>query len=95
MLILLALVFAAAAGLALHFLLPLRGVRGAALGPLAATAVAAVLYTSLTWLGIGEDNPWLWVVSLAVPVAVTWVLLLVVSRTRVTHDARERARLRI
>lgn len=95
MLILLALVFSAAAGIALHFALPHRETRGVALAPLVATAIAAVLYTSLTWLGLAEDNPWLWAVSLSVPAIAAGIFVTALARTRIAHDARERARLRV
>jgi len=94
-LILLALIFAAAVGIAVHFATPNRAERGVALAPLVATAVAAVLYTSLTWLGFAEDNVWLWVISLLVPILVTGVFVRMLSQARARHDARERARLRI
>lgn len=95
MLIVLALVAAAAIGLALHFVLPLRATRGVALAPLLETAIAALLYTSLTWLGLAESNPWLWVASILIPAAVTAVVVLVVSRARAAHDERERIRLKL
>jgi predicted small integral membrane protein len=95
MLIVLALVAATAIGMALHFALPLRSTRGVALGPLLDAALAAAIYTSLTWLGLAETNPWLWVASIAVPAVVTGVVLVVLARTRSTHDERERRRLKI
>ncbi|WP_100811259.1 MULTISPECIES: hypothetical protein [unclassified Microbacterium] len=95
MLIVLALVAAVAIGMALHFALPLRSTRGVALGPLLDAAIAAVIYTSLTWLGLAESNPWLWVASIAIPAVVTGVVLAVVSRARAAHDERERIRLKL
>ncbi|MDO8382056.1 hypothetical protein [Microbacterium sp.] len=95
MLIVLALVAAVAIGLALHFALPLRPTRGVALAPLLETAIAAVIYTSLTWLGLAESNPWLWVGSILIPAAVTGAVILVVSRARAAHDERERVRLKL
>lgn len=95
MLIVLALVAAAAIGLALHFTLPLRGTRGVALAPLLESAIAALIYTSLTWLGLAESNPWLWVAAIAIPAAVTAVVVFVVSRARAAHDERERVRLKL
>jgi predicted small integral membrane protein len=95
MLIVLALVAATAIGMALHFALPLRSTRGVALGPLLDAALAAAIYTSLTWLGLAETNPWLWVASIVVPAVVTGVVLVVLARTRSTHDERERRRLKI
>jgi hypothetical protein len=95
MLIVLALVAAVAIGLALHFALPLRPARGVALAPLLDAAIAAVIYTSLTWLGLAESNPWLWVASILIPAAVTGIVLVVVSRARVARDERERIRLKL
>jgi len=95
MLIVLALVAATAIGMALHFALPLRSTRGVALCPLLDAALAAAIYTSLTWLGLAETNPWLWVASIAIPAVVTAVVLVVLARTRSTHDERERRRLKI
>lgn len=95
MLILLALIFAASAGMTLHYVLPHREMRGVALAALLATSVAAILYAGLTWLGLAESNPWLWVASLLGPVVITWVAIVVLTRTRLAHDVRERERLRI
>lgn len=95
MLILLALVFAAAAGTALHFVLPYRSTRGAALAPLTATAIAAVVYTSMTWLGLAEDNPLMWATALVIPTLLTALFIGVLSRSRDAHDTRERARLHL
>ena len=95
MLIVLALVAAVAIGMALHFALPLRSTRGVAFAPLLEAAIAAVIYTSFTWLGLAESNPWLWVASIAIPAAVTGIVLVVVSRARASHDERERVRLKL
>jgi predicted small integral membrane protein len=95
MLIVLALVAAVAIGMALHFALPLRSTRGVALGPLLDAAIAAAIYTSLTWLGVAESNPWLWAASIVVPAVVTGVVLVVLSRARAAHDERERVRLKL
>lgn len=95
MLILLALIFAAAAGIAVHYVMPQRSTRGVALAPMVSTAIAAVLYTSMTWLGLAESNPVLWAVALIAPALLTVVFVGVLARTRTTHDARERARLHL
>ena len=93
--IVLALVAAPAVGLALHFARPLRATRGVALAPLLETATAALIYTSLTWLGLAESNPWLWVASIVIPAAVTALVVSLVSRARAAHDERERIRLKL
>jgi uncharacterized membrane protein YeaQ/YmgE (transglycosylase-associated protein family) len=95
MLILLALIFGAVAGTVLHFVLPNRSTRGPVFAPAVATAAAAVIYTGLTWLGFGEDNPWLWVVSLLAPIVVSAAITIPVSAARHAHDLREQARLKI
>lgn len=93
MYILLALVAACALGIAAHFVLAGRDLRGAALTPGIATVVAAALYTGLQWLGLGEDNLWLWLASIlgSVIVAVGVTLLLTAARRR--SDAAKTAAL--
>lgn len=95
MLIGLALVFGIAVGMALHFAMPDRPTRGVALAPAISASVAVVVYTALTWLGLAEDNPWLWVASLAAPILVTGAVVAGLSAARRAHDARERVRLKI
>lgn len=95
MLILIAIIIAAAVGTALHFGLPFRSTRGTIVGPLLAVSVAAVVWTSLTWVGFAEDNLWLWLAAIAVPAVVTAIALPALGRARTAHDAEERARLRI
>jgi uncharacterized membrane protein YeaQ/YmgE (transglycosylase-associated protein family) len=94
-LILLALIAGAVAGMVVHLVLPHRATRGAVLAPAIGAATAGVLYTMLQWAGLAEDNPWLWVVSILVPIGVTYVAGAVLVRSRVAHDSRERARLGI
>ncbi|MET0736001.1 MAG: hypothetical protein ABWY55_10235 [Microbacterium sp.] len=93
--ILLALIAGAVIGIGIHFVVPDRGTRGQALGPIVGAASAALAWMLLTWLGLGIDSPWLWLSALIVPIIVTWPVLLVLSRVRVAHDARERVRLKI
>ena len=52
-------------GIAAHFALPLRQMRGVALVPSIGAAVAAIVWVGLTWLGWAWDGGWIWVVSLA------------------------------
>lgn len=93
--ILLAFLVGAAIGAALHFLVIGRATRGVALAPVLGAASAGVAWLILTWAGIGLDAPWLWLAALVVPVAVTYPVLAILTRTRTEHDARERARLKI
>lgn len=93
--ILLAFLVGAAIGAALHFLVPGRGTRGVTLGPVLGAASAGLVWMILTWAGIGLDSPWLWLSAFVVPIVVTYPVLAILTRTRTTHDARERARLKI
>lgn len=93
--ILLGLIIGASIGIGIHFLVADRATRGVALAPLIGAASAGLVWTLLTWLGFALDNPWLWLSAFVVPVVVTWPALLFVRRTRLAHDANERARLGI
>lgn len=93
--ILLALIFGAAYGGVLHFLMPGRTSRGAALAPMIGAVAGGATWLALTWAGLVTTDAWLWIVSLAVPAVVVPVALTVLTRTRASHDARERIRLNI
>lgn len=93
--ILLALIAGAVIGIGLHFAVRDRGTRGVALGPMLGAFVAGVAWTILTWAGIGIDTPWPWLAALVAPVVVVYPALVVLSRARLAHDARERERLKI
>ena len=93
--ILIALILGAVIGLAVHFLVPDRPARGIVVGPIVGALSAGVAWTLLTWAGIGIDTVWPWLSALVVPFAVTYPVLLLLTRSRVARDARERARLRI
>lgn len=93
--IVLGILIAAAAGVALHYVLPGRDARGIVVVPILAAAVGAVVWTALTWAGVGIDNPWIWLAALAVPAIVTVPLILALTAARRRADAAERARLRI
>lgn len=93
--ILLALVFGAVVGIISHFVIPDRSLRGVAFAPVLGACVGGVVWLALTWLTLTTTNPWLWIVSFAVPLVVVPAVLLLQARTRRGHDERERARLRI
>ncbi|WP_312171556.1 hypothetical protein [Microbacterium sp.] len=95
MYILLALIGACALGIAVHFAIGGRELRGVAVTPAIATAAAAVLYTGLQWLGVGEDSIWLWLTSIlgAVVIAAGATVAIVALRRR--SDASEKAALGI
>lgn len=94
MLITLALIFGAVIGVVLHFALPDRETRGAALAPMVAALVAGAVWLLCTWLGLA-DTGWIWLAALAAPIIVTWPLTFGLSRARLAHDARERVRLKL
>ncbi|MCJ1706840.1 hypothetical protein [Microbacterium sp. VKM Ac-2923] len=91
--ILIGLILGAVIGIAAHFALPHRERRGAALAPLAGAAAAAVVWTALTWVGLGVDSPILWIVAVLAPAATVFALLPLVTRARVARDATDRSRL--
>lgn len=93
--ILLALIAGAVIGIGLHLAVRDRGTRGAALAPILGALAGGVAWTLLTWAGIGMDTPWPWLAALVVPAVVVLPALVVLARTRLAHDARERARLKI
>ena len=93
--IILALLFGAVVGLLVHYTLPGRKTRGAALAPIIGAVVGGAIWMILTWAGWTVDNPWLWLVSIAAPFIVTYPAVAVTARVRHAHDDRERVRLRI
>ena len=93
--ILLALIFGAVYGGVLHFLMPGRTSRGAALAPMIGAVAGGATWLALTWAGLVTTDAWLWIISLAVPVAVVPVVLTVLTRTRAFRYAQERIRLKI
>jgi hypothetical protein len=84
MYILLAMIGACLLGIAAHYLIDGRDLRGVAVTPAIATALSAVIYTALQWAGLAQDNVWLWVVSIlgAAGVAVVATVVLVAVRRR-------------
>ncbi|MFL0566220.1 hypothetical protein ACH0CG_10685 [Microbacterium sp. 179-I 1D1 NHS] len=95
MLVVLALVFGAIAGAAAHYALPLRSMRGASVGAILGALLGTGTWTALTWAGMGPDSGWIWLLSIAVPVIVVPIALLVVSRLRAARDARTQRELGI
>lgn len=93
--ILLALIFGAVLGAVLHYLMPARVTRGAALAPMLGAVVGGAVWLAFTWAGVTTESPWIWIVSVAAPAVVVPLTLLVLTRVRATHDARERLRLKI
>lgn len=95
MYILLALIGACVLGIAAHYLIGGRDLRGVAATPAIATAVAAIVYTGAQWAGVGEDSVWLWLASVlgSVVVASLATIALVAGRRR--SDAAAKAALGI
>ncbi|WP_029150972.1 hypothetical protein [Microbacterium indicum] len=84
--ILLALVFAAAVGAGLHYLLPARDLRGVLLAPAVAVGSAAAIYAGLTWVW-GEASWLTWLSALVAPIAIAIAWLLVSTAVRRRSDA--------
>ncbi|PRB15176.1 hypothetical protein [Microbacterium sp. MYb62] len=95
MYILLALIGACALGIAVHFLIADRELRGVALAPAIATAVSAIAYTGLQWAGVGEDSIWLWLASVLGAAVVAALATMAVTGLRKRSDAESRAALGI
>lgn len=95
MYILLALIAACALGIALHYLMPHRELRGVAVTPGVATVVAGAVYTVLQWTGVGEDSVWLWLAGLGGGLVLAAVATAVLSAVRLRADAEEKAALGI
>ncbi|MDY0909311.1 hypothetical protein [Microbacterium sp. CFBP9034] len=93
--IILAVIVGAAVGLAVHFLVADRATRGVVIGPVVGALSAGVVWTILTWAGVGTDSVWLWLSMFAAPLVVSYPVVVLLSRSRVARDANERARLRI
>jgi len=95
MYILLALIGACALGIAAHFLIPDRELRGVALAPAIATAVSAITYTGLQWAGVGEGSIWLWLASVVGAPLVAAIATLAITGLRKRSDAETRVALGI
>ena len=93
--IILALIVGAAIGMAIHFLVAHRATRGVVIAPIIGALAASLVWTILTWAGVGTDSPWLWLSMFVAPIVFTYPALIVLSRVRVARDAAERARLKI
>lgn len=93
--IILAVIVGAAIGTAIHFLVAHRATRGVVIAPMIGAIAAGLVWTVLTWAGVGTDSVWLWLSMFVAPLVVTYPVVVLLSRARVAHDAAERARLRI
>ena len=95
MYILLALIGACALGIAAHFLIGDRELRGVALTPAIATAVSAIAYTTMQWAGVGEDSIWLWLATVLGAPVVAALATVAITGMRKRADAQSRAALGI
>ena len=95
MYILLALIGACALGILAHYLIGGRELRGVVVTPAIATAVSAIAYTGLQWLGLGEDSIWLWLASVLGAAAIAVVATLAIVAVRRRSDAAAKAALGI
>jgi hypothetical protein len=93
--ILIALIVGASIGIGIHFHVTARSTRGVVVGPMVGALAAGIVWMTLTWLGVGIDSVWLWLSAIVAPIVVTYPVLITLSRVRTSHDARERARLKI
>lgn len=93
--ILLAIIIGVAVGLALEFVVPHRSLRGVAVAPIVGAVSAALVWTIMTWAGVGLDNPFIWLAAIVTPIVVTWPTLLLLTRLRLEGDEKERVRLKI
>lgn len=95
MYILLALIAACALGIGVHYLIPDRTLRGVAVVPAIATAASALIYTVMQWSGIGQENGWLWLVSIGGALVIAAVAGFALTASRRRSDAAKRAALGI
>ena len=91
MYILLALIGACVLGIAAHYLIGGRELRGVAVTPAIATALAAAIYTGMQWLGVGEDSVWLWLASVLGSVLIAAAATVAIVAVRRRSDASARA----
>ncbi|MBO9627718.1 MAG: hypothetical protein J7484_15265 [Microbacterium sp.] len=91
MYILLALIGACVLGIAAHYLIGGRPLRGVVLTPAIATAVAAVVYTGMQWAGVGEGSIWLWLASVLGSAVVAALATLAIVSVRRRSDAEAKA----
>lgn len=95
MYVLLALIAACSLGIALHYLLPHRPLRGVTVTPAIATAASGVIYTVMQWAGVGQDSVWIWVVSIVGALLLAFGATVALSTARLRADAAERTALGI
>ncbi len=75
-------------GITLRYVLPGRHAYGVLIAPAVGAAVAAVVWSGLTWLGWKFDGGWIWVVSLVAAGVGSLLVELLLPRVRREADAR-------
>lgn len=74
-------------GLAGRYAMPGRELHGSVLIPAIGTGVAALIWVTLTWLGMPWDGGWIWTITLiATPLVVIVSNLVIVHRRREADD---------
>jgi len=69
-----------------RYLLPSRGLYGAALLPAIGAAVTATVWVALLWLGFTFDGGWIWPISLSAGVIAAVVTAVRLPRFRAAAD---------
>lgn len=95
MYILLAVIAACSLGVVVHFAMPRRELRGAAVTPAIATATTAAIYTIMQWTGAAEGDVLLWVASIGSGILVAAAATAALTAQRVRRDAAEKQSLGI
>ena len=80
-------------GLIAQYVLPSRESRGSLLLPALGAGVAAIVWASLTWMGLRFDGGWIWVISLVASGVIVALVGVVAGRRRHESDVATLARL--
>jgi hypothetical protein len=82
------MLFGVAIGTAARYIVPGRDTHGVALVPAIGGVVAGVVWLALTWLGWAWDGGVIWVITLLVSAAVSFVAAFLLVRARTESDAK-------
>lgn len=80
-------------GVAARYSLPNRTGYGVVVVPAVGTAVAALAWVALTWLGMQWDSGWIWLASLAAAAIASAATAVLLGRARAASDAQLLSRL--
>jgi uncharacterized membrane protein YeaQ/YmgE (transglycosylase-associated protein family) len=80
-------------GIIAQYVLPSRESRGTLLLPALGAGVAAIVWASLTWMGLKFDGGWIWVISLVASGGIAVLVGIVASRRRRESDVATLVRL--